>query len=344
MFQQLRACLWLLITSVVLCCVAYPAILWGIGRLIPKQAAGSMIERDGKEVGSHLIAQPFNTDKYFQPRPSFVSYNAAASGGSNWSGNSYLLRDRVARSIGPIAKYASGPKKGQLAALAVESWFQKDQFGGKGGIVGQWANLHSAVAQNWIKNDMTNGKYGLNGQYVIEWQKAHKADVDAWMKENPDTPEPKPEDLAVPFFVSFSKDHPGMFPSAVEHKTADGKTEKRIEPVMEGSDIQAAFFDMWLSEHADVDLEKVPADMVMASGSGLDPHITVENALWQLDRVADAWAKETGGDAKKTRADLEQLVHQKSFAPLGGLVGVPLVNVLDVNLALTTLFQDRVSK
>ena len=70
MFQHLRACLWLLIVTVVLCCVVYPLVLLGIGKaFFPKQAEGSLIERDGKDVGSRLIAQPFSDDKYFQPRP-----------------------------------------------------------------------------------------------------------------------------------------------------------------------------------------------------------------------------------------------------------------------------------
>ena len=101
------------------------------------------------------------------------------------------------------------------------------------------------------------------------------------------------------------------------------------------------FFDLWLQEHPDADLEPVPADMVMTSGSGLDPDITLDNARWQLNnRVAAAWAKKTGAtDEKKLHDEIEQLLRDKSHAPLGGLVGVPLVNVLEVNLALKDRYE-----
>ncbi len=327
----------LLALSVLLCSVLYPLVLWGIGQTIFfEKAQGSLLsDAQGKPIGSRLIAQPFTADEYFQPRPSAASYNAAASGASNWAASNYLLRDRVARQLGPIVKYRSGPKSGQLAGPDIETWFQKDRFGEKPGIVAQWATLHPTLAQNWVKADK------LNTAYVADWQKTHAAQVAEWVKANPDTPEPKPEDLAVPFFTDYSKTHPGTFPSAVEHKTSDGKTEKKVEPVKEGADIQAGFFDMWLTEHRDADLERVPADMVMASGSGLDPDITLDNALWQLDRVAAAWAKKTGSPEKKVRQDVEQLLRARSFAPLGGLFGVPLVNVLEVNLAMRDRYPSR---
>ena len=182
----------------------------------------------------------------------------------------------------------------------------------------------------------------LNAAYLADWAKTHPADVKKWQADNPDNPEPKPEDmapgLAGPFFTSFSKDHPGTFLGAVEHKTKDGKTEKRIEPVKEGSDIQAGFFDMWLTDHPGVELELVPADAVTTSGSGLDPDITYKNALWQLDRVAAAWAKKTHGEKETIRGDIQKLIDQKSYSPLGGLVGEPLVNVLEINLALRDTF------
>src|SRR5581483_5077442 len=96
----------------------------------------------------------------------------------------------------------------------------------------------------------------------------------------------------------------------------------------------ATFFDMWRQEHPDVALEEVPADLVMASGSGLDPHITIENARFQLERVAAAWAKDTKRDPSQVRRDIEKLLRQKTFAPAGGLFGVPMVNVLEMNLEL----------
>jgi K+-transporting ATPase ATPase C chain len=335
----------LVLVTLLLSSVLYPLLLLGIGQtLFRQQAEGSLVTAKndkGEEVvvGSRLIAQPFTGDEFFQPRPSAASYNGAASAASNWGGNNYLLRDRVARALGPIVKYHGGPKAGQPVAPDIESWFQKDQFQGKPGIVAQWADTHNTVAQNWVKADK------LNGEFVAAWQKEHPNEVADWIKANPGTPEPKPEDLAVPFFESYSKTYPGTFPSAVEHKLADDKTEKKVEPIKEGTDIQAAFFDMWLQEdawlheqdpakHPLADLEKVPADLVMASGSGLDPHITLKNALYQLDRVAGKWAETTKQDPAKVRKEIEDLLHQKAGSPLGGIAGVPMVNVLEMNLAL----------
>ena len=162
-------------------------------------------------------------------------------------------------------------------------------------------------------------------------------------KKDNNSHDPKPEDLAAGiaggFFTDFSKDHPGTFPGVAEFEK-DGKTAKAIGPVKEGSDIQSLFFDMWLQEHPDADLERVPADMVMTSGSGLDPDITLENARWQLNnRVAAAWAKKIGRKEQELHDEIEKLLQKMSASPLGGLVGVPLVNVLEVNLALKDRYQ-----
>jgi K+-transporting ATPase ATPase C chain len=341
MIGQLRANLWLLLLTMLLCSVLYPLVLWGVGRTVfPDKAQGSLLDKNGgpaarekDAAGSRLIAQPFTRDEYFWPRPSAASYNAAASAASNWAASNYLLRDRVARTLGPLAKYQGGPKKGQRAGPDVEAWFQKDRFGGQPGIVGQWADAHPTLAQNWVKADP------LHAAYVTAWQNAHPAEVDRWRKDHPDQPAPRPEDLAVRFFKSFSATYPGAFPDAVEAKAPDGRAAKRLEPVKAGTTIQGIFFDLWRQEHPDADLEPVPADMVLASGSGLDPHITLANARYQLDRVASAWAARTKVPREQVAQAIRELLQEKKETPLGGLAGVDLVNVLEVNLALTDRMQ-----
>lgn len=330
MLRHVTKSLLLVAFTVVICCIVYPLVVWAIAQTIfPEQANGSLLRGpDGSVVGSRLIAQPFTKDEYFQPRPSAASYDASASASSTLAPSNYLLRARVAGILGPIVKYRGGPKTGQLVGPDVEAWFQQDHFQGSPHVVAQWADAHNAVAQAWVKADPTHAAY------VDAWTKAHPTEVAQWIKDNPATPEPAAADLAVIFFDSFAADHPGEFPAAVEHEAADGKTESAVEPVKEGTDIQSAFFDMWRQEHPDADLDDVPADMVTASGSGLDPHITLDNALYQLDRVATSWAKDVKRDPAQVRREIQSLLEQQATAPFGGLVGTKMVNVLEVNLGL----------
>jgi potassium-transporting ATPase KdpC subunit len=210
----------------------------------------------------------------------------------------------------------------------VEAWFQADQYGGQPGIVLQWADAHNTLAQAWVKADPTHAAY------VNEWAKANPDAIADFVKANPGTPQPKADDLAVVFFEHFSKDHPGMFPSAVTHNGPDGKDVTEIKPVKEGSDVQSTFFLMWREEHPDVQLQDVPGDYVTASGSGLDPDITLANAEFQLDRVAGKWAEDLKRDPVELKREIAAILQQHAFSPGGGLFGEPIVNVLEVNLAL----------
>jgi potassium-transporting ATPase KdpC subunit len=195
MLKEIRPAIILLVALTLITGLAYPLAMTAIaGVVFPKQAEGSLIERDGKVVGSALIGQEFKSDKYFHGRPSATTapdpadstktvpapYNAANSGGSNLGPTSKALSDRV------------------------------------------------------------------------------KEDVDKLKAENPSMP--------------------------------------------------------------------VPADLVTTSGSGLDPDISPEAALFQVPRVAKA--------RNMQEDQVRQLVTDKTEGRLVGLIGEPRVNVLALNLAL----------
>ena len=181
-----RPALVLFVTLSVLTGLVYPLATTGIAQAaFPHQAAGSLIVRDGKPVGSSLIGQNFSDPKYFWGRPSATGpmpNNASASGGSN---------------LGPLNPALADAVKGRIEALRAAD--------------------------------------------------------------------------------------PG-----------------NIAPV--------------------------PVDLVTASGSGLDPHISVAAALYQAARVAKARGQ--------SPAQLQALIAQHREGPRFGFLGEPRVNVLQLNLAL----------
>ncbi|WP_312437218.1 potassium-transporting ATPase subunit KdpC [Achromobacter sp.] len=169
--------------------LAYPFLTTGIASAVfPHQAAGSLIEQDGKVIGSEWIGQSFTSPQYFWGRPSATApmpYNASASGGSNL-----------------------GPRNPALA-------------------------------------------------------EAIEARIAALKAADPDNAAP------------------------------------------------------------------VPVDLITASGSGLDPHISPAAAAYQADRVAHA--------RNLPRGEVDALIRAHTAAPWLGVLGEPVVNVLTLNLALDKL-------
>ncbi len=320
MLLHCRATLLLVLVTLLLCCGVYPLALWAIGQTaFPDQAEGSLLrDKSGQVMGSRLIAQPFTAEEHIQPRPSAVAYNAAASGASNWGAANYLLRDRVARQLGPMVRYDkhSPIKPGQLVAGDIEAWFQQQPPD----FVARWAKDHPRLAEQWVKD--------------------HPEVVATWLGKDVEAVKDNADDGAKSFFPHYALKHPGTWP-AVEEKTIQDKTQKKLEPARDGPDVQSYLFESWLQAHPTVLLEKVPADLVMTSGSGLDPHITLSAALYQLERVAAARARKTGRQEADIRAEIEALLRAHARAPLGGLAGVPLINVLEVNLEMDQTFGQK---
>lgn len=99
----------------------YPVLIWGLSRLFSHKAGGSIVVADGKVVGSELIGQHFEGDKYFTSRPSAAGngYDAANSGGSNLGPLSKKLLDGVKDNVAAYRKQNDVDEKTPVPADAV---------------------------------------------------------------------------------------------------------------------------------------------------------------------------------------------------------------------------------
>jgi K+-transporting ATPase ATPase C chain len=123
MLREIRPAIVFVVALTIITGLAYPLAITGIAEVVfPRQAKGSLIEKDGKVIGSALIGQQFATDRYFHGRPSATNapdpkdatktidapYNAANSMGSNLGPTSKALAERMKRDVEKLK--AENPK------------------------------------------------------------------------------------------------------------------------------------------------------------------------------------------------------------------------------------------
>jgi K+-transporting ATPase ATPase C chain len=105
MLKEFRPAILITFVLTILTGILYPLAVTGIAQaLFRKQANGSLIERDGKVIGSELIGQSFAKPEYFHPRPSQNSYDGANSGGSNLGPTNPALADRLKKDAAQFHK------------------------------------------------------------------------------------------------------------------------------------------------------------------------------------------------------------------------------------------------
>ncbi|MUL85247.1 MULTISPECIES: potassium-transporting ATPase subunit C [unclassified Mycolicibacterium] len=276
--RQHAAALRALLVLTVILGIGYPVFIWLVAQIpgLRDKADGSLIEVNGKPVGSSLIGQSF-TDvdgnplpRYFQSRPSAAGdgYDPMATSASN---------------LGPES-VVDGPDKPSLLTLVCS---RSAAVGKLDGVSG---------ARPFCTGDGVGAVLSVIGPRDARGNVVHPTKVVS-VNEPCDT-------TKAPFLNTYE----GIRVECA--KAGEDYTMGQIVPIRG-------------SAPAD---PQVPADAVTASGSGLDPHISVAYADLQVNRVAKA----RGLNPDLVRAMVAQHTEGRTL----GFFGEPRVNVLELNIAL----------
>lgn len=142
-----------------------------LGRgLFPRQATGSIVMRDGKAVGSSLLAQPFADPRYFQPRPSAAGYNPMSASGSNQARTNPDLRKRIGETTAAVAARDGIAAQDVPAELVTQSGSGLDPHLSPAGAqvqiarVAQARGLDPSAVAALVAANMQAPQFGVLGQ------------------------------------------------------------------------------------------------------------------------------------------------------------------------------------
>jgi K+-transporting ATPase ATPase C chain len=278
LLRQHWAALRALLILTVIVGLAYPAFIWLVAQVpgLHDKTNGSIIEVNGKPVGSSLIGQSFTDSdgnalpQYFQSRPSAAGdgYDPLATSASN---------------LGPES-IVDAPDKPSLLTMVCQ---RSVTVGGREGVSG---------ARPFCTGDGVGAVLSLIGPRDASGNVVHPTRVVSVNEPCETTP--------TPFLNTYAN--------------------VRVECAKQGEDYSIGQI-VPIRGAAPAD-PQVPADAVTASGSGLDPHISIAYAYLQVNRVAHA----RGVSADQVR----QAVADNTDGRDLGFVGEPTVNVLALNIEL----------
>jgi K+-transporting ATPase ATPase C chain len=178
--RELKAAAIAVITLTLLLGVAYPLAMTGISQLLmPNRADGSVVERDGKPVGSRLIGQDFSKDlSSFQSRPSVTEYNPARTSFNNLGPNQQdladLLKENLDGYVEREGRYTPGLRRDQVPADAVttsasgvDPHISEDNARIQANRVAQRHGLDPARVLELVKEHSSRPLFGLAGERSV---------------------------------------------------------------------------------------------------------------------------------------------------------------------------------
>jgi K+-transporting ATPase ATPase C chain len=293
----------------ILCCGLYPLVIWAISQTVfPVQANGSLVKKDGtftsddtQAVGSYLIGQNFSAAGYFHPRPSAAGtgYDGSSSGGTNLGPLSDKLINGATQTPPPAAAPAPQPTANGAASISVANSAAAAPASGAASISVATSAAAAPVAET----------LAFDG---IRLRVIHYC-VDNGIAFKLYSVKPDGTRIAeVPLAKYQDKDG-----NLLDTKLVDDFPHPPSDAADKTAVIAADFATL------------IPGDAVTGSGSGLDPHISPENALLQAQRVADA--------RKLPKEKVLDLIRANTDQPNLSFLGDPGVNVLMLNIALDKL-------